>query len=47
MDWTPEEGRRKIGRRKKTWRTTFKEDLQLRGVSQCEVEGEAAELTKW
>jgi len=32
MDWTPEEGRRKRGRPKKTWRTTFKEDLHYNYV---------------
>jgi len=47
MDWTPEEGRRKRGRPKKTWQTTFKEDLQLRGISRCEVEAAAAEHTRW
>jgi len=46
MDWTPEEGRRKRGRPKKTWRTTFKEDLQLRGISRCEVEAAAVEHTR-
>jgi len=45
MDWTPW-GRRKKGRPKKTWRTTFKEDLQLRGISRCEVEAAAAERTR-
>jgi len=32
--------------RKKTWRTTIKEDLQLRGIRRCEVEA-AAERTRW
>jgi len=47
MEWTPEEGRRKRGRPKKTWRTTFKEGLQLRGICWYEVEAAAAESTRW
>jgi len=39
-------GRRKRGRPKKTWQRTFKEDLQLRGISWCEVEAGAAEHTR-
>ena len=31
--WVPEDGRRKRGRPKKTWRSTFKEDLEEMGVS--------------
>ena len=33
MHWVPEDGRRKRGRPKKTWRSTFKEDLEEMGVS--------------
>ena len=33
MYWVPEDGRRKRGRPKKTWRSTFKEDLEEMGVS--------------
>ena len=33
MYWVPEYGRRKRGRPKKTWRSTFKEDLEEMGVS--------------
>ena len=47
MDWTSEEGRRKRGKPKKTWRATFKQDLQIRGISRCEVEATAAERTRW
>ena len=32
MYWVPEDGRRKRGRPKKTWRSTFKEDLEEMGV---------------
>ena len=33
MYWVPEDGRRKRGTPKKTWRSTFKEDLEEMGVS--------------
>ena len=33
MHWVPADGRRKMGRPKKTWRSTFKEDLKEMGVS--------------
>ena len=33
MHWVHEDGSRKRGRPKKTWRSTFKEDLEERGVS--------------
>ena len=36
-------GQEKRGRLEKTWQTTFKEDLQLRGISWCEVETTAAD----
>ena len=32
MYWAPENGRRKTGRSKKTWLSTFKEDLKEMGV---------------
>ena len=31
--WVPEDGRRNRGRLKKTWRSTFKEDLKEMSVS--------------
>ena len=33
MYWVPEGGRRKKGRPNKTWRSTFKEELEEMGVS--------------
>jgi len=36
IEWTPADGRRKRDRPKKTWRSTFREDLQARGVSWSE-----------
>ena len=42
IEWTPADGRRKRGRPRKTWRSTFREDLQARGVSWSEKETMAA-----
>jgi len=33
LDWTPEGGRRRRGRPKRTWRDTFAEDMREMGVS--------------
>ena len=32
IEWSPPDGKRKQGKPKKTWRSTFKEDLQERGI---------------
>ena len=47
IEWTPADGRRKGGRPKKTWRSTFREDLQARGVSWSEKETMAADRVRW
>jgi len=47
IEWTPADGRRKRGRPKKTWRSTFREDLQARGVSWSEKETMAADRVRW
>jgi len=44
---TPADGRRKRGRPKKTWQSTFREDLQARGVSWSEKETIAADSVRW
>ena len=46
IEWTPADGRRKRGRPKKTWRSTFREDLQAR-VSRSEKETMAADCVRW
>ena len=43
IEWTPADGRRNRGRPKKIWRSTFREDLQARGVSWSEKETMAAD----
>jgi len=47
IEWTPADGRRKRGQPKKTWRSTFREDLQARGVSWSEKETMAADRVRW
>jgi len=44
---TSADGRRKRGRPKKTWRSTFREDLQARRVSWSEKETMAADRVCW
>jgi len=33
LEWTPEGGRRRVGRPKKTWQDKLKEDLEMMGVN--------------
>ena len=47
IEWTPADGRRKRGRPKKTWRSTFREDLRARGVSWSEKETMTADRVRW
>ena len=37
IDWTPEGGRKRLGRPKRTWRDTFREDMQEMGVSGSDI----------
>jgi len=32
LEWTPEDNRRRLGRPKRTWKDTLKEDLEEMGV---------------
>jgi len=43
MQWEPDEGRRRRGRPKQTWRQTFREDLQEMRVSWSGVRRVASE----
>ncbi|KAJ8402034.1 hypothetical protein AAFF_G00372690 [Aldrovandia affinis] len=47
MDWVPEGGKRKRGRPKKTWRHTFKEDLNEMGVSWHGARRVASDRCRW
>ncbi|CAF4310104.1 unnamed protein product, partial [Rotaria sp. Silwood2] len=47
MKWTPLEGKRKKGRPAKTWRATFKEDLQNIGTKWEEAENVASNRERW
>ena len=45
--WVPEEDRRKRGRPKKTWQSTFKEDLEEMGVSWHGARRIASDRDRW
>jgi len=47
MDWKSGHGRRRRGRTRKTWRSTFFEDVQAREVSRSEVEAIAGDRVHW
>jgi len=46
IERTPADGKRKRGRPKKTWRSTFREDLQARGVNWSEKETMAVDCVR-
>jgi len=37
LEWTPEDGRRRVGRPKRTWQDTLKEDSKEMGVDWSDV----------
>ena len=47
MTWTPRMGRRKKGRPKKTWRQTFREDLDEMGMAWNSAAETANDRVKW
>ena len=47
IKWTPLQGKRKTGRPVKTWRATFKEDIQKIGTKCEEVESVASNRERW
>ena len=47
MYWVPEDGRRKRGWPKKTWRSTFRDDLEEMGVSWSGACRTASDWTCW
>jgi len=47
MSWTPDDGRRRRGRPKKTWRRTFQQDLTRANISWEEAEHTAMDRTLW
>ena len=47
MCWVPEDGRRKMGRPKTTWWSTFKEDLEEMGVSWHGARRFATDRERW
>lgn len=47
IKWIPKKGKRKQGRPRKTWRATFKEDLENMNVTWDSVEINAADRIRW
>ena len=47
IDWIPVDGRKRRGRPRKTWRSTFCDDLHARGVKWSEAEELAADRVHW
>jgi hypothetical protein len=47
MEWIPVGGHRKRGRPRRTWRSTFHDDLKARGLNWAEAEATAAERVRW
>jgi len=37
LEWTPQDGRNKVGRPKRTWQDTLNEDLEEMGVDSTQV----------
>ena len=47
MTWSPHGGKRSRGRPKRTWRSTFKDDLKEMGVQWENAQATAAKRTQW
>ena len=47
MKWEPDNGKRKQGRPKSTWRRTFQNDLKVMDVKWSNMETVAAERVLW
>jgi len=47
LEWTPEGGRRRVGRPKRTWQDTLKEDLDILGVDWSDARDTANDRARW
>jgi len=47
MNWLPDNGKRRPGRPMKTWRATFKKDLQDMGLTWMGAKRSASDRLKW
>jgi len=47
LNWEPVSGKRSQGRPQKTWRATFKEDLQTMGVTWRGAKRLASDRSRW
>ena len=47
LEWIPEGGRRRVGRPKRTWQDTLKEDLDILGVDWSDARDTANDRARW
>ena len=47
LEWTPEDGRRRVGRPKRTWQDTLKVDLEMMGVDWSDARETASDHARW
>jgi len=47
LEWTPVDDRRRIGRPRKTWQGTLKEDLEAMGVKWSKARATASDRARW
>ena len=47
LEWIPEDGRRRVGRPRRTWQDTLKEDLDTQGVDWSDARDTADDRARW
>jgi len=47
LEWIPEDGRRRVGRPRRTWQDTLKEDLDPLGVDWSDARDTANDRARW
>ena len=47
LEWIPDDGRRRVGRPKRTWQDTLKEDLNILGVDWSDARDTADDRARW
>jgi len=47
LEWIPEGGRRRVGRPKRTWQDTLKEDVDILGVDWSDTRDTANDRARW
>jgi len=47
LGWIPDNGRRRVGRPRRTWQDTLKEDLEILGIDWSDVRDAANDRARW